>query len=217
MEVQTKESTMALTAKLAQTYQFIKRYYVQQGYAPTCKEIAQGIGIRSRGVVHRYLKALQAQGYLELLPKQKRNIQLKADKHLGLHCELPIIGQIAAGQPIEAIQDQQTLNLTDCLMGHNRFILRAKGDSMIGDGIYDGDYIICESRQQAENGEIVVALIDSNETTLKRFRQNDERTIALIPSNPALPSMLFAAERVTIQGIYIGLLRLQSHRVSTSI
>ncbi len=200
---------MTMTAKLAQTYQFIKHYYMTHGYAPTSTEVAAGIGISSRGVAHRYISELRDQGYLEIVAGKHRGIKLIDNNDPLASYNLPLLGEIAAGHPIEAIANEQSLNIASCLIGDNRFLLRAKGDSMIGDGIHDGDYIICESKQHADDGEIIVALIDQNEATLKRLKNNQDSTVSLLPSNPALPVMTFAAERVTIQGTYVGLLRMR--------
>ena len=191
-----------LTAKQQQTYDFIKRYIAQHSYAPTEAEIATAIGIRSRGVVHRYVTALAEAGVIELVPKRRRNIRLITPTN-----ELPIIGKIAAGLPIEAIADRTSLNIADIFMGEDRFVLQVSGDSMIGDNICDGDYIICEKTQTARANDIVVALIDNEEATLKRLQFNADATISLLPSNPRLSPMVYPADRLAIQGIYIGLLR----------
>jgi repressor LexA len=195
-----------LTLSQHKTYHYIQDYIRHNGYAPTVAEIAVGIGIKSRGVVHRYIQALADAGMLEITPNKRRNIRLTLDTH---PMSLPIIGRIAAGTPIEAITDQQTVNISDALLGPNRFILEVRGDSMIGDNICDKDYIICEKRNTARNGEIVVALIDNQEATLKRLQRNPENnTITLLPSNPTLSPMVYAPDRIQIQGIYLGLLRL---------
>ena len=195
-----------LTAKQYQTYQFIVHYWHQKGIAPTEAEIAKGIGIKSTGTVHRYVTAIAAAGYLEVTPDKRRNIRvLKTDDHASC---LPVIGKIAAGRPIEAINAPQFLNINAHFLGANRFVLQVSGDSMIGDSIRNGDYIICEQANTANRGDIVVALIDGEEATLKRVRPNSDGTISLIPSNPRLSPMVYQADRVQIQGIYLGLLRL---------
>jgi repressor LexA len=195
-----------LTAKQQQTYQFIKHYMQSHGYAPTEAEIAAGIGITSTGTVHRYVTALAAAGCIEIAPDKRRNIRLV--DVAAANVELPIMGKIAAGYPIEAINAPQFLNISAHVLGENRFVLQVVGDSMIGDNICDGDYIICEKAQTARKGAIVIALIDGQEATLKRLHPNPDGTISLIPSNPRLSALVYAAYRVQIQGIYIGLLRL---------
>lgn len=194
-----------LTAKQHQVYQFIRNYIIKHGFAPTEAEIATGIGIKSRGVVHRYITALCKEGYLTIIPNKRRNICL-TDENKSV-VDLPVVGTIAAGQPIEAIEETYSFNLTEKILGSNRFILKVKGDSMIGDNICDGDFIICESCQIAEQGTIVVALIDQQEATLKRYKRNTDDTITLIPSNSTLSPQVYSISRVSIQGKYIGLLR----------
>ena len=120
---------------------------------------------------------------------------------------LPLIGKIAAGQPIEAIETHESINLNTMFIGKNRYLLRVSGDSMIGDNICDGDYIICEQCDTARDGIIVVALIDQQEATLKRIFRNENGTVTLVPSNPELSPMVYPADRVTIQGSFIGLFR----------
>jgi repressor LexA len=195
-----------LTASQHKTYQFIKDYLRNYGYAPTEAEIAMGIGIKSRGVVHRYVHALKDAGYIQVLPGKRRNIILSdtAQAEYGL----PLVGKIAAGKPIEAVSNYEMVDLAQYLIGPNRFVLKVCGDSMIGDNIMDGDYVVCESRATATNGEIVVALIDNQEATLKRLQREQGNMIKLLPSNPSLQPMFYEAERVNIQGVYLGLLRL---------
>lgn len=196
-----------LTASQHNTYQFIKNYIQKYGYAPTEAEIAMGIGIKSRGVVHRYVHALKDAGYIKVAPGKRRNIAL-IDKPNQQMYSLPLVGKIAAGYPIEAITNDNALDLTEYLLGPNRFVLKVSGDSMNGDNILDGDYVVCESRTNATSGDIVVALIDNQEATLKRLQREKNNKVKLIPSNISLQPMLYDAERVNIQGIYVGLLRL---------
>lgn len=201
-----------ITLSQRKTYEFIRQYIDQYGHAPTTAEIAEGIGIKSRGVVHRYVKALQDAGLLHVAPRRHRNIELtdKALKKPQSHNNvlLPLIGAIAAGQPIEAIIDQDPINLADIFLGDNRYALRVKGNSMINEGIHDGDIVVCVHSNTAKNGQIVVALIDNERATLKRlYHDAGNRNVTLVPANDELKPMTYSAERVTIQGLYVGLLR----------
>lgn len=208
---------MGLTKKQAETFRFIRQYLNIYGYAPAGREIAEGIGIRSTGVVHRYVEALISAGYLGREGNGYRNICLatscvSSNEHAqkgGM--SLPLLGAIAAGAPIDAIlresDDEGHLDLSQ-ILGPNRFALKVKGDSMIGDNIRDGDYVICEASNTAENGEIVVVLVDREETTLKRIQKNTCGTVSLVPSNPAMDAMVFEAERISVQGKYLGLIRI---------
>lgn len=190
-----------LTLAQRKTEEFIRKFFKEHNYAPTASEIAEGIGIKSRGVVHRYLKALEDAGRIALTPKRHRNIRLSDTG------SLPLLGAIAAGQPIEAIPQQESIDVASIFVGANRFALKVKGDSMVDEGILDGDIVICEKRETADNGQIVVALIDREEATLKRLQCNLDKTVTLHPANSALKPMVYPASRVAIQGIYIGLVR----------
>ena len=197
-----------LTLAQRKTEEFIRGFFKEYGYAPTASEIAEGIGIKSRGVVHRYLKALVAAGSIVLTPKRHRNIRLLAP--IDDSASLPLLGAIAAGQPIEAIPQQETVDVASIFVGPNRYALKVKGDSMIDEGILDGDIVICQKSDTAVNGQIVVALIDKEEATLKRLECHD-KIVTLYPANARLKPMIYSAERVTIQGIYIGLVRCDFH------
>ncbi len=200
-----------ITLSQRKTYQYIKRYIETKGHAPTTAEIAEGIGIKSRGVVHRYIKALQDAGLIQLSPKRHRNIELTT-KQLTMpqqqSNQLPLIGAIAAGQPIEAIIDHDPINVVDMFLGENRYALRVKGESMIDEGICDGDIVVCEHSNSANNGQIVVALIDNESATLKRLYHEGDNTITLVPANQKLKPMTYDADRITVQGLYVGLLRI---------
>ena len=195
-----------LTDSQRKTLEFIRQYHADNGYAPKLQEIADGIGIRSRGVVHRYVQALVDAGFLRIHSGRHRGIELLDTDHSNRH-SLPLLGKIAAGQPIEAIPDQDTIDLADYLCAEGRYAIKVQGDSMIEAGILDGDIVIIEARETAENGHIVVALIDEQEATLKRYRQHSDGTITLIPENSRLYPMTYPAERVRIQGVVVGQIR----------
>jgi repressor LexA len=192
-----------LTPTQHKTYEYIKQFIAKHGYAPTTGEIAKGIQINSRGVVYRYLQALVKKRLIQLMPNRRRNIQLIREEHKFL----PLVGKIAAGSPIEAITHQETINIVDIFLGHKRFALRVKGDSMIEEGILDGDIVVCERCESAENGQIIVALIDNEQATLKRLQRNSNGTLTLKPANTKHKPQIYTEERVQIQGIFIGLLR----------
>ncbi|OGI41010.1 MAG: repressor LexA [Candidatus Muproteobacteria bacterium RBG_16_64_10] len=120
---------------------------------------------------------------------------------------LPLLGRIAAGQPIEAIEGQDEIDLSEFFVNRNRFVLKVQGDSMIEDGILDGDMVIVEKRDTADNGAIVVALVDGLEATLKRLQKNRDDSVTLRPANPAMAPIRLAAARVRIQGVVVGQFR----------
>lgn len=195
-----------LTVSQQKVYDFIQKYVKEYQHSPTMAEIAKGIGIKSRGVVHRYVSAIAAEGLINILPGHHRNIQLSQPSHC-----LTLKGRIAAGSPIEAITDNETLDIVNIFLGKNRYALKVKGDSMIDEGIFDGDVVVCEYCEEAADGKIVVALIDNQEATLKRIKYNNDDTVMLIPANHKLAPVQYPSERVTVQGIYIGLLRFEGH------
>jgi repressor LexA len=162
--------------------------------------------VKSRSLVQRNLQALADDGSLRLVPNRRRNIELVEEVQL---C-LPLIGRIAAGQPIEAIANPEMINIPELLLGADRYLLEVKGDSMIGDNICSGDLVMCKHSNTARPGDIAVVLIDDENATLKRVEHNKKNNIiTLIPSNPQLKPQDYDAQRVKIQGIYIGLLRLE--------
>jgi repressor LexA len=196
------------TDRERQVLDFVQAYTRRHGVAPKLKEIATHLGITSRGVVHRYLRALEDEGLINIEPEVARGVRVtRGVRGKSSQTVLPVLGRIAAGMPIEAIPDETQIDLGEFFMGPNRFVLRVAGDSMIEAGILNDDMVIVESRSSARNGEIVVALIDRDEATLKYFQRNADGSITLVPANRALKPMRFAAARVTIQGVVVGQMR----------
>jgi len=198
-----------LTPSEKRTFKFVQQYFLKNGYAPTLQEIAKGIGIKSRGVVHRYLRALESSSLITILSNRRRGIflNLDVDENASIFPIIPLLGRIAAGQPIEAIEGRDELNLANFLMSSDRFALQVTGNSMIDAGILDGDTVIVRQQQTATNGDIVVALIDGIETTLKRLKKLPDGMILLIPENKFMEPKVYPAQRVQIQGVIVGQLR----------
>jgi repressor LexA len=197
-----------LTARQRDIYQFIRAFIERHGHGPLLMEIAEGIGIQSKGTVHRYVNSLAREGLIELVSGRHRGIRLPEQAApAAAGATLPLVGKIAAGRPIEAIPGQDEINLADFFVRANCFVLKVQGDSMIEAGILDGDMVVVEKRDWAENDALVVALIDQQDATLKRLRHNRDGTVTLIPANAALSPITYSAERVTIQGVIVGQLR----------
>ncbi|MCK4710944.1 MAG: transcriptional repressor LexA [Gammaproteobacteria bacterium] len=194
-----------LTSGQHKTLDFIRQYIAREGFAPTLTEIAQGLGISSKGSMHKQVQALAEAGYIELIAGRKRGIQLTDELQESAN-SLPLMGYIAAGQPIEAIPGQDKLDLSP-IMGTDRYALVVKGDSMMGIGILDGDTVIIKPSDTARDGEVVVALIDESEATLKRLRHINNEMIELIPEHLTMQPMVYSADRVRIQGVLAGQLR----------
>jgi len=195
-----------LTSQENNVLKFIRQYLAQYGYAPKFKEIGLAIGVNSQGTVHRYVQALEDKGYIERAKGNARGMNL-VELPLVSPPTIPLVGKIAAGLPIEAVEDQQELNLAEMFMGPELFALRVSGDSMMDAGILDNDYVIIKKQPVARDGDIVVAMIDKVEATLKRFKRKNEREVALIPENADMETMVYAVERVNIHGVLVGQMR----------
>ncbi len=195
-----------LTSQENNALKFIRQYLAQYGFAPKFKEIGLAIGVNSQGTVHRYVQALEDKGYIERAKGNARGMNL-VDLPLVSPPIIPLVDKIAAGLPIEAIEDRQELNLAEMFMGPELFALRVSGDSMIDAGILDNDYVIIRKQPVARDGDIVVAMIDRVEATLKRFKRKSEQEVALIPENADMETMVYAAERVNIHGVLVGQMR----------
>ncbi len=185
---------------------FIHAFIIKHGHSPTLVEIGKAVEINSKGTIHRYVQNLRNKGMLAAPERGWRGIRL-ADDALINSTTLPLVGRIAAGQPIEAVQNQEEINLSEMFVGKDRYALQIKGDSMIDIGILDGDIVIIEPRSTAEFGDIIVALIDNEDATLKRFKKLKNGRIELSPENQDLHPMIYDAARVKIQGILVGQLR----------
>jgi repressor LexA len=203
-----------LTDREREVYDFVRAYTRRHGVPPKLREIGAHLGVASRGTVHRYLRAIEEAGLIAITPDRARGVRLVGKESAGdsIHkagprLTLPVLGRIAAGLPIEAIPDETEIDLSEFFMGPNRFVLRVDGESMIEAGILHGDMVIVESRNSARNGEIVVALIDNQEATLKTFLRNPDGSITLRPANRSMAPMRFTAERVAIQGVVVGQMR----------
>ena len=202
-----------LTRRQQEIYQFLCDNAESFEHPPTMDELCRALGLSSRGSLHKHISALVEAGLVEPFDGQKRiGIRLVPQAEQSAEeNQLPFIGKIAAGQPIEAIEDVQPMLVPDQLKTANPcYVLQVKGESMIEAGIYDGDWVVIEQRNRANNGDIVVALIDHNEATLKFFQQSGEQ-IMLIPANSAMQAMTYPADRVEIQGVLVGQMRSYTH------
>ena len=195
-----------LTPGQHRTLDFIRQYLAREGFAPSLAEIALGLGVSSKGSIHKQVQALAEAGVIRLIPGRKRGIEL-TDEADNQGPTIPLLGRIAAGHPIEAIPDQDSLNIAEFLLGPGRFALLVQGDSMIDAGILDGDTVIIRRQEIAEDGDIVVALIDNEEATLKRYHHRVGNKVELAPENHSLRPLVLEANRVRIQGVLVGQLR----------
>lgn len=194
-----------LTGLEEKILQCITRYITQNGHAPTLVEIGQLLDIKSKGTIHRYVDSLVKKGHLQRDGRSWRGLRLTGEQSRR-SLVLPFVGRIAAGRPIEAIPEQLEIDFSDILLGEDRYVLEVKGDSMVEAGILDKDLVIVRQTETANNGDIVVALIDNGETTLKKLRKHGDR-VELIPANQTMVPMIYPADRVHIQGIVVGQVR----------
>ena len=185
---------------------FIHAFIIKHGHSPTLVEIGTAVDINSKGTIHRYVQNLRNKGMLAQPERGWRGIRL-SDDALSNSTTLPLVGRIAAGQPIEAIQNQEEINLSEMFVGKDRYALQIKGDSMIDIGILDGDIVVIEPCNTAKFGDVIVALIDNEDATLKRFKRLKDGRIELSPENQELQPMIYDAARVKIQGLLVGQLR----------
>ncbi len=198
-----------LTERQRDILQFIRQFQAEQGVAPTHREICDHFGFSSYGTVYKHLSLLQKKGLIRRDWNQKRGVELvdnePATPPPGVK-ELPLFGYIAAGRPLEVDVSSETITVPDRLTSRGEnFVLKVRGDSMIDDGILDGDYVIITRRERADNGEMVVANVNG-EVTLKRFYHEGER-VRLQPANSMMNPIYASARDVAVQGVVVGLMR----------
>jgi len=202
---------MALTRRQRELYDFIADFVRDHGYSPSFEEIREGMGLSSLATVHKHVSNLEKKGLLKRGYNRSRSIDLlppkgKVRQSLAAPFQLPLVGRIAAGRPIESVENPETISLSDFTRSKDVFVLEVRGDSMQDEHIVEGDYILVEKTRVAVNGELVVALVDGTESTLKRIYKEGDR-VRLQPSNAAMQPIVVPAAAVDIQGRVIGVLR----------
>lgn len=204
-----------LTRKQLQLFDFIKDYVAKNGVAPSFDEMKDYLGLKSKSSIHRLISALEDRQVVRRLHNQARAIELPGQNNIGKAfdiandvMQIPLYGKIAAGLPIEAVANEtEKISVPSSMMGKGEYYaLLVEGDSMINAGILNGDTVIIKRANQANDGDIVVALIDGYDVTLKRLRKK-ATSIALEPANPAYETRIFTTDRVEIQGVLAGLMR----------
>ena len=204
---------MAITRRQREVYDFISRFVAENSYSPSYEEIRVGLGLNSLATVHKHISNLEKKTLLTRDYNRSRSIdllppkgKLKQSMSVNTGLVLPLLGRIAAGQPIEAVQNSETISLADFVRSKEVFVLEVRGDSMQDEAILDGDYVLVEKSKIAHNGDIVVALVDTTDATLKRFYREGDN-IRLQPSNANMKPIIVPAANVEIQGRVIGVLR----------
>jgi len=204
---------MAITRRQRELYDFISEFVQKNGYSPSFDEIREGMGLNSLATVHKHVTNLEKKGLLtrdynrsrsiDLLPPKGR---LKQAMSVNTTMVLPLLGRIAAGQPIEAVENPETISLADFVRSKEVFVLEVRGDSMQDEHILSGDYVLVEKAKTAHNGDIVVALVQGTDATLKRFYHEGDN-VRLQPSNVNMQPIIVPAAAVELQGRVIGVLR----------
>jgi repressor LexA len=197
-----------LTKKQKEILDFVREFSEGHGYAPSFEEIAEAFGYGSLATVHEHLENLRTKGYIRKGYNESRSIELVPAEMKVAAVPLPLYGNVAAGEPIEAMDEAETVSVPEDMLGRGEhYVLRVSGDSMIDEQIRDGDYLVVRHRETAENGDMVVALVDHESATVKKFYRERDGRIRLQPANPTMQPMLFGADRVQVQGIVMGVMR----------
>ena len=199
---------MHLTRRQKEILDFVAQHISKKGYAPTIEEIGENFGLSSLATVHKHLSNLQEKGLIKRAWNRSRALELVPSEMTVRAVELPLMGRVAAGSPIEAVQSSETIWVPEDMVGRgDTYVLQVKGDSMIEEQIRDGDYVIVEDRSTARDGEMVIALLDGENATLKKLYREPGGRIRLQPANAAMDPIYVDAERMRVQGVVIGVLR----------
>ena len=195
-----------LTKRQREIFDYLTDFIQQHGYTPSLEEIGKRFGLSSLATVHKHLTNLQEKGFIRRAWNRSRSVEVVPAK-TGRAIELPLLGFVAAGQPIEAVVGSESIAVPEDLVGKREtYVLRVRGDSMIDEQIRDGDFVIVEDRKTAENGEMVIALLEGSDVTLKKFyRENGH--VRLQPANPTMAPIVVSADRVQVRGVVVGVMR----------
>jgi repressor LexA len=199
---------VALTRRQRQVLDFITEFIDQNGYSPSLEEVGAHLGLSSVATVHKHVTRLVEKGLVRRSWNQNRSIEPVPQGSRVRAVELPLVGRVAAGRPIEALEDSETVSVPEAMVTRREkvFVLEVQGDSMIDEQIRNGDRVVVEERRTAENGEVVVALVDGTEATLKKFYRDRSR-VRLQPANTAMKPIVLDGRRVQVQGVVVGLIR----------
>lgn len=200
---------MPLTKRQRQILDYLNSYAVEKGYAPSFEEIAEHFNYNSLATVHEHLSNLERKGYIKRSYNESRAIEILPSELYQRSVELPLLGAVAAGAPLEAMHTGETMSVPDGFLrkSGSHYVLRVKGDSMIEEHIRDGDFVVINDKQAADNGEMVIAMLDGSGATVKRYYRERDGRIRLQPANEAMQPMFVHEDDVRIQGIVVGVLR----------
>jgi repressor LexA len=196
-----------LTRRQREILDYLREFMEQHGYAPSLEEIGRRFGLSSLATVHKHLSNLQEKGFIKRAWNRSRSVELLSTRTGGNALEIPLQGYVAAGAPIEAVVSPETVSVPEELVGRRvTYALRVRGDSMLEEQIRDGDIVVVESRQTAEDGETVIALVDGSDVTVKKLYREGGR-VRLQPANAAVAPIVVDASQVQVQGVVVGVMR----------
>jgi repressor LexA len=200
---------MSLTKRQREILTYLANYSEEHGYAPSFEEIASQFNYNSLATVHEHLTNLERKGYIKRAYNESRGIELMPSEVLPRAMSLPLLGTVAAGLPIEAVRVPESIGVPEDLVrrGGNHYVLRVRGNSMIDEQIRDGDFVIVNEKHSADNGEMVIALIDGTSATVKKFYRERDGRIRLQPANETMNPIYVHENEISIQGIVVGVLR----------
>jgi repressor LexA len=199
---------LPLTKRQREILDYLNEFIQRHGYAPSLEEIGRRFGLSSLATVHKHLTNLQEKGFIKRAWNRSRSVEMVPARSGGRALELPLLGFVAAGAPIEASASNETITVPENLAGkRDTYVLRVKGDSMIDEQIRDGDYVVVEDRKTAENGEMVIALLGGTDVTLKKFFREAGGKIRLQPANATMQPIFADADQVQVQGVVVGVMR----------
>ncbi|KPJ83055.1 MAG: hypothetical protein AMS19_05670 [Gemmatimonas sp. SG8_23] len=200
---------MPLTKRQKEILDYIESFIEDRGYAPSFEEIAEAFGYSSLATVHEHLSNLERKGYIRKSYNESRSIELVGHETALPAVELPLLGAVAAGLPIEAVEDTETLAVPPDMVSRRRdnYVLRVEGNSMIEEQIRDGDYIVVQAQDSAEDGQMVVALVEGESATVKKLYRESGGRIRLQPANPTMDPIFVHSNDLRIQGVVVGVIR----------
>jgi repressor LexA len=200
---------MSLTKRQREILTYLANYSEEHGYAPSFEEIATQFNYNSLATVHEHLTNLERKGYIKRAYNESRGIELMPSEVLPRAMSLPLLGTVAAGAPIEAVRVPEAIGVPEDFVrrGGNHYVLRVRGNSMIDEQIRDGDFVIVNEKHSADNGEMVIALIDGTSATVKKFYRERDGRIRLQPANESMNPIYVHEDEISIQGIVVGVLR----------
>jgi repressor LexA len=198
---------LPLTKRQREILDYLNEFIQEHGYAPSLEEVGRRFGLSSLATVHKHLTNLQEKGFIKRAWNRSRSVEVIPTRSGGRAVELPLLGYVAAGLPIEAIATAETLAVPEDLVSRREtYVLRVRGDSMIDEQIRDGDYVIVEDRKTATDGEMVIALVGGSDVTLKKLYRDNGR-VRLQPANPTMQPILLDPDHVQVQGVVVGVMR----------